>query len=203
MPLEPPLAPDVRYEESNRTFHFSSTSPLTRYHINITDITGTVQQEILPATAATQLFLASDLYPEVCGPFTILVIAENEVGQSTLPPIITNQTALSDICSCYQEKGMASSFKSIMHKASIIIITEQIEIAVSNVTGEIELRCNKLKSENYTREITVSSMMSSYTVVLHCSTTTSLRFLESVSDYTIITVFDEQECYVGTFRSGM
>ena len=85
------------------------------YEINVTDSTGSRINLSGVYNTSNCLSLTSDLYPDVCGPFQVSVVASNTVGRETAPPhLIGNNTREPTPCDCYTRKGLYASCREFV-----------------------------------------------------------------------------------------
>lgn len=121
--LGPPAPPQINYNGSTSTVCLSlQDTRCTEYEVNVTDVTGSVLSS--DTYYNNQCISLNNLLPDLCDPFEIsIVMIRNEVGHSFHQKNINDNSkaatngnsciiflfiitpTVSNICSCYMEKG--------------------------------------------------------------------------------------------------
>ncbi len=85
----PPSPPLLSYTDGSVCFWSEHAATIESYLVNVTDTTG--NHTALSGTYTTPqcLNITSDLYPDLCEPLTVSVIAVNRVGQSNVTELNT------------------------------------------------------------------------------------------------------------------
>jgi hypothetical protein len=113
-----PHHPVIDYNDTSRMFCFSiPNNPISPeiYEVNLTDSTGALTELHGVYWTSQCLTVTPNLYPHVCGPFQLFVVAKNSVGEEVSQQTLLSNTNIEPTpCDCYQEKGIAKNYSIII-----------------------------------------------------------------------------------------